>query len=191
MAEFDNSPALGVLELQHIARGVRVADAICKRTEIDILASRPISGGKHLIYLRGGVAEMEEAMQVAREVADKSLIDSLFLPMAHQALWPHVPEGCNGAGWTSDVILSAAIIETNTICSLLDAMDGACKEAEVIVRDVRLGVGIMGKAFFTMTGELDDVQAAAEAAERRAGGKLLALEVIAAPAHEIMGQLIL
>ena len=47
---------LHLSELEHIARGVLVADAICKRTEIEILASRPISGGKHLIYLRGGVA---------------------------------------------------------------------------------------------------------------------------------------
>lgn len=190
MADVDGSPALGVLELEHIARGVLVADAICKRTEIEILASRPISGGKHMIYLRGGVAEMEEAMDVGREIAGQSLIDSLFLPMADDQLWPAIPESINAAGWTSDVILSAAIVETQTICGLLAAMDAACKVAEVVVRDVRLGVGIMGKAFFTMTGELDDVQAAADAAREHAAQRLLALEVIPAPANEIVGLLI-
>jgi microcompartment protein CcmL/EutN len=190
LAEVDGSPALGIFELEHIARGVLVADAICKRTEIEILASRPISGGKHLIYLRGGVAEMEEAMDVGREIAGQSLIDSLFLPMADEQLWPAIPESINANGWTSDVILSAAIVETQTICGLLAAMDAACKVAEVVVRDVRLGVGIMGKAFFTMTGDLDDVQAAADAAREHAAERLLALEVIPAPANEIVGLLI-
>ena len=190
MPDHENSPALGVLELAHIARGVRVADAICKRTEIEILASRPVSGGKHLIYLRGGVAEMEEAMQVGKEIAAESLVDSLFLPMAHEQLWPGIPDGSDARGWSSDVIVSAAIVETSTICALLEAMDAACKEAEVHVRDVRLGVGIMGKAFFAMTGQLDDVEAAALVAQARADSRLLALEVIASPAQEILGQLI-
>tara|TARA_R110002096_G_scaffold44526_13_gene120464 strand:- start:35834 stop:36409 length:576 start_codon:yes stop_codon:yes gene_type:complete len=190
VAEVEGSPALGILELEHIARGVLVADAICKRTEIEILASRPISGGKHLIYLRGGVAEMEEAMEVGRDIAGTSLIDSLFLPMADEQLWPAIPDSVNAQGWTSDVILSAAVVETSTICGLLLAMDAACKGAEVVVRDVRLGMGIMGKAFFTMTGDLDDIQAAADAARAMACDRLLALEVIPAPANEIVGLLI-
>lgn len=190
MADVEGSPALGILELEHIARGVLVADAICKRTEIQILASRPISGGKHLIYLRGDVAEMEEAMDVGRNVAGTSLLDSLFLPMADAQLWPAIPDSMDARGWTSDVIVSAAIVETSTICALLAAMDAACKVTEITVRDVRLGVGIMGKAFFTMTGELEDVQAAADAARNVAEQRLLALEVIPAPANEIVGSLI-
>lgn len=190
-----DNPALGVLELAHVARGVRCADAIHKRTVIDLLASRPVSGGKHLIYLRGGIAEMEEAMGIGREIAGESLVDSLFLPMADRQLWPAIPDLENKeedtrGRWTSDVIVSAAIVESSTICSLLAAMDAACKETEVKVRDVRLGVGIMGKAYFTMTGELGDVEAAADAARGAADQFLLALEVIPAPANEIIGQLI-
>lgn len=191
-----DSPALGVLELEHIARGVRCADAIHKRTIIDLMASRPVSGGKHLIYLRGGIAEMEEAMDIGLEIAGDSIVDSLFLAMADSQLWPSIPDAKNKeedtrGKWNSDVIVSAAIVESATICSLLAAMDAACKETEVTVRDVRLGVGIMGKAFFTMTGELCDVEAAAEAARAAADQHLLALEVIPAPANEIIGQLIL
>lgn len=190
MASPESGPALGILELEHIARGVRCADAMFKRTEIDMLASRPVSGGKHLIYLSGPVAEMEEAMDAGREVAGDSLVDSLFLPSAHRQLWPVVPDARDGRGWASDVIVSAAIVESATICSLLAGMDAACKVAEVQVRDVRLGMGIMGKAFFTMTGQLADVEAAAEAAREEVGERLLALEVIPAPAIEILGQLI-
>lgn len=161
-----------------------------KRTEIEMLASRPVSGGKHLIYLRGPVGEMEEAMNAGREVAAESLVDSLFLPQAHAQLWPVIPDACDARGWTSDVIVSAAIVETATICSLVAGMDAACKVTEVTIRDVRLGMGIMGKAFFTMTGAHADIEAAAEEARAAADDKLLALEVIPAPAVEILGQLI-
>ncbi len=184
-------PSLGVLEIEHIARGVLVADALCKRAEVGLLASHPISGGKHLIYLRGHEADMEEAMAAARETAAASLIDSLYLPLAHAQLWPGIPDSIDGSGWTSDVILSAAIVETKTICASLAAMDAACKTAHITVRDLRLGVGIMGKAFFTMTGDLADIEAAADAARDVADDRLLALEVIAAPAAEIVGRLLL
>lgn len=183
-------PSLGVLEIEHIARGVLVADALCKRAEVELLASRPVSGGKHLIYLRGNEADMEEAMAAARETAAESLIDSLYLPLAHAQLWPGIPDAIDGSGWASDVILSAAIVETKTICAALAAMDAACKTANITVRDLRLGVGIMGKAFFTMTGDLADIEAAADAARDAADDRLLALEVIAAPAAEIVGQLL-
>lgn len=185
------APALGVLEIQHIARGVLCADAISKRTEVSILASRPVSGGKHLIFLRGGVAEMEEAMDAGRSAADASLVDSLELAMADEQLWSVLPKM---EAWQSqepaNSAASAAIVETTTICALLDAMDGACKAAEVSIRDARLGMGIMGKAFFTMMGNLSDLQASVDAARARAGDRLLALEVIPAPADEILAQLI-
>lgn len=190
MSETESGPALGILELEHIARGVRCADAMFKRTEIEMLSSRPVSGGKHLIYLRGPVGEMEEAMLAGREVAAESLVDSLMLPYAHEAVWPVVPDARDARGWASDVIVSAAIVETTTICALIEAMDAACKEAPIEVRDVRLGMGIMGKAFFTMTGDLPDVEAAAAAARSAAETRLLSLEVIPSPAVEILGQLI-
>ena len=183
-------PALGILEVEHIARGVLCADAMFKRTEIHMLASRPISGGKHIIYLRGPVAEMEEAMAAGRDVAGDSLVDTLFLPYADRQVWPVIPEARDARGWSTDVIVSAAIVETGTICALVAAMDAACKVAGVEVRDVRLGMGIMGKAFYTMTGDLADIEAAAEAARGAAGDRLLALEVIPAPAIEVLGQLI-
>ena len=58
------------------------------------------------------------------------------------------------------------------------------------LRDIRLAVGIAGKAFFTMTGELGDIQAAADAARAICGDRLLLLEVIAAPAPDIRGRLL-
>jgi len=46
-------PALGLLELSSIARGVVVADAALKRAPAVLLSSRTLSGGKHLVVARG------------------------------------------------------------------------------------------------------------------------------------------
>ena len=55
-------PALGILEIATIARGIVVADAALKRAPAVLLHSRAVSGGKHLVMLEGGVAEVFESM---------------------------------------------------------------------------------------------------------------------------------
>ena len=62
-------PALGVLEVSTIARGVVTADAGLKRAPAVLLHSRAVSGGKHLVFFEGGVAEVEEAMGAGKLIA--------------------------------------------------------------------------------------------------------------------------
>ena len=184
-------PALGVLELSLIARGVVVADAALKKSPVSLLASRPVSGGHYLVILRGDVAEIEEAMDAARERAAEGLVDWLLLPFAEPQLWPLIPDPVRGEGWEEDDDAeSVGIVETQTMCATLGAADAAAKAAEVVLRDMQLAVGIGGKAFFSMTGALHDVEAAAEAAREHAGGRLLSLEIVARPADELRGRLI-
>ena len=52
------------------------------------------------------------------------------------------------------------------MCAAIAAADAACKVAEVVVRDVRFAVDLAGKAYFTLTGTLDAIEAAAGAATR-------------------------
>lgn len=183
--------ALGILELASIARGVLVADAAVKRAPSLLLMSRPVSSGKHLVMMRGQVAEVEESMEAARAIAATALIDSLELPYAHDQLWSLLAEPVEAAGWHTDPTAeSVAIVETATVCAAVGAADTAVKTAPVILRDMRLAVGISGKAFFSFTGELADVEAAAEAAQAHAGPRLVGVEIIARPADEIRGRLI-
>ena len=64
---------------------------------------------------------------------------------------------------------AVAIIETATVCAAIAAADAACKIADVIVRDTRFAVDLAGKAYFTLTGTLDAIEAAAGAAARGRG----------------------
>jgi len=186
----DGPPALGILELSSIARGVVSADAALKRSPALLVASRAVSGGKHLIILRGGVAEVEEAMLAGRAAAADLLVDRVELAFADAQVWPMLAGLVTPADWSADGGAEAvAIVETRTVCAAIAAADAACKVADVVVRDVRLAVDLAGKAYFTLTGDLDAIGAAVDAARAAAGDRLAGLELIAQPAPELRGAL--
>ena len=183
-------PALGVLEIATIARGVVVADAALKRAPAVLLSSRAVSGGKHLVMLEGGVAEVEEAMAAGVRAAADLLVDRVELAAADDQVWPMLGAPVAPLDWAGDRGAEAvAIIETRTVCAAIAAADAACKAAEVVVRDVRFAVDLAGKAYFTLTGTLDSIEAAADAARAAAGDRLVGAELIAQPAPELRGRL--
>jgi microcompartment protein CcmL/EutN len=183
-------PALGVLEIGTIARGVVAADAGLKRSPAILLHSRAVSGGKHLVFFEGGVAEVNESMAAARLAAGDLLLDKVELPNADPQVWPMLGAPLTPPDWSPDPSAEAvAIIETKTVCAAIAAADAACKAADVLVRDTRFAVDLAGKAYFTLTGSLDAIEAAAAAATDASGQNLVGLEVIAQPAPDLRGRL--
>lgn len=183
-------PALGVLEIGTIARGIVTADAGLKRSPAILLHSRAVSGGKHLVFFEGGVAEVEEAMSAALLAAGDALLDKVQLPNADDQVWPMFGAPLTPPDWSADPDAEAvAIIETKTVCAAIAAADAACKAAEVLVRDTRFAIDLAGKAYFTLTGSLDAIEAAAGAARDVADQRIVGLEVIAHPAPDLRGRL--
>jgi microcompartment protein CcmL/EutN len=188
----ERGPALGLLELSSIARGVVVADAALKRAPAILVSSRTLSGGKHLVVLEGDVASVEEAMAAGATAAGQRLVDRVELAMADGQVWPMLAAGgvVDGDGWADDGDAEAVVIvELSTVCAAIAAADAAAKAADIVVRDVRLAVDLAGKAIFTFTGSLPAAQAAAEAAQAAADQRLVGLELIAQPAPELRGRL--
>jgi microcompartment protein CcmL/EutN len=183
-------PALGVLEISTIARGIVAADAGLKRAPAVLLHSRAVSGGKHLVMFEGGVAEVEEALASARAIAGELVLDRVELPAADDQVWPMLGAPLAPPDWSGDDAAEAvAIIETRTVCAAIAAADAACKVALVAVRDTRFAVDLAGKAYFTLTGTLDAIEAAAIAARAAADDRIVGLEVIARPAPDLRGKL--
>ncbi len=181
-----SEPALGIVELQSIARGIVVADAMVKKAPVRILQCHPISPGKHLVIIAGGVAEVDEAMQAGIAAAGSTIVDRLFLPQVHESLTPLIAGKPAPAG----KLESVAIFETYSVCSAIVAADAAVKAAEVVLVDLRLGQGIGGKAFFSMSGELYAVEAASLAAQAAIEpGLLVGVELIPAPHDDLRTRL--
>jgi len=177
-------PALSCIETSSIARGIRVCDEMAKRAPIRVLESTTICPGKYIVVVGGEVEMVREAHARGLEVAGPTMVDQLLLPNAHEQLIPAI-EACVEV----HEVLSAGVVETFAVASAILAADAACKRAAIQLIELRLARGLGGKAFFTLTGEQADVEAAVAAAEEvlgRESGLLLRTEVIQNPHPEMV-----
>jgi microcompartment protein CcmL/EutN len=171
-------PALGLLELASIARGMVAADAMAKRAQVTLVRAAPTTPGKFVVIVAGGEEEVAQALEAGLEAAGEGVLDRLYLPKADPqlalalagALDPDPGEGALG------------ILETFSVASTLLAADRAVKTAGVVLRQLRLARGLGGRAFFVLSGELPEVEAAIEAGRAIIhDGMLLTSEIIPRP----------
>ena len=82
-------------------------------------------------------------------------------------------------------------MEAFSLCSAVVAADAAVKAADIRLIDIRLGRGLGGKSFITMTGEVAAVRAAISAGEKvpEAQGMLSESVVIPSPHPDIIKSL--
>ncbi len=168
-------PALAVVELSSIARGLSVVDALVKRARVRLLMADPVTPGKLVIIFVGAVAEVEESLDAAREAAAGAELDVLLLPGVHDDLVEAL------ADLTRPPVEGAiGVLEMTTVASTLRATDALLKAAEVKLVALHLARGIGGKGYVAFTGEHHFVEAALEAGdeavapEHRAGYELIA-----------------
>lgn len=183
-----DGPSLALIEIASIARGHRVADAMVKRAPVTLLRCEPVSPGKLLVLVAGEVAAVDEAFREGLQVAGPAALDKLFLALAHEQL-PGAVRGEARAGDASTVD-AVGLVETTTVASTILAADAAAKAARVRVIEMQLARGIGGKAYFALTGALEDVEAAVEAAVGAIeAAALVATEVIPAPHADFVARL--
>ena len=172
-------PSVACVELTSIARGFRICDEMAKKADIRILESVTICPGKYLVVIAGEVEQVDQSYEKGIEVGGDAVVDHLFLPNAHPQLIPAI----EAISQVSEVD-AVGVVETFAAASGVLAADAACKRAEVHLLELRLARGIGGKAFFTLTGQQADVEAAVGAAEdvlASTTGLLLRTEVIPRP----------
>lgn len=174
--------AIGLVEFQSIAKGIQGADAMVKAGRVELLLARPICPGKYISVVVGDVAAVKAAVDAGIAYGEDTVVDSFVIPNIH----PSVLKGLYGN--VEYVNIDAlGIIETFSVSSLIEAADAAVKTAEVIPVEVRLAVGVGGKSYVILTGDVAAVQSAVRAGADLAAQKgLLVREVvIPGPAREI------
>lgn len=177
--------ALALIELSSIARGHVVADAMLKRAPVVLMRAEFVSPGKFLVLVAGDVASVDEAYRVGLDVAGDRAVDRLFLSHAHASLWPALAHQAHRPATDS-----LGIVETGTVAATLLGADAAGKAAAVELYEMQLARGIGGKAFFTVTGPLAEVEAAVDAAVAVLdAARVVATEIIAAPHTDLVHKL--
>ncbi len=66
--------ALGMLEVNSIARGMEVGDAMLKAAEVELVAAMCVCAGKYIVMVRGGVAAVTSSVEVGREIAGQTAL---------------------------------------------------------------------------------------------------------------------
>ena len=145
--------AIGFIETDSVAAGIEAADAAVKTASVELLEARSICPGKFMVLFRGDTSQVNNALRSGVKIAGASVVDTLFLPNAHPAIFMALDlssETTNGA--------ALGIIETVTAASCIVASDAAAKAAEVNLLELRLANGLGGKSFLLMEGEVADVE---------------------------------
>lgn len=146
---------IGFLELNSIAKGIEAADAMCKAANVYLHAAKPSCPGKFNILISGEVSAVQSAMNHGRIVAGSHLIDDLVIPKVHDEVVKAInmsayPENCQSLG----------ILEYFSVASAIVGADAAVKSANVHLIEIRMGSGIGGKSFVTLTGDVSACQTA-------------------------------
>ena len=153
--------AVGVVEWRSIALGIQATDAMLDVADVDILVSSTVCSGKYITVVAGDVASVEVAVETGVEEGKASLVDSVVIPNVHPDVRPAITA-------TTDIerIRSLGVLESFSVSAAIQAADAAVKAADIQLIEVRCARGLGGKAFVTLTGDVDAVKMAAETGER-------------------------
>ena len=178
---------IGFLELNSIAKGILAADMMLKAAEIKLVQARPSCPGKYQILISGEVSAVESALNIGEETARANVIDKLLIPRVH----PQVIEAINMSSMPAS-LKALGVLEFFSVTGAITAADAAAKAANVSLMEIRLGTGIGGKSFVTLTGDVGAVEESVEAGAKTAAasGALIEKVVIAHPDKELYRSLL-
>ena len=178
--------AVGMVEFNSIAAGIDAADQMVKTAQVDPLFFKTICPGKFVAAVTGDVAAVSASVNAGRETHADALVDWFIIPNIHRDV---IGALAGATGITERGALG--IIETFSAASIVVASDAAVKAADVQLLDVRVALGLGGKGYALMTGDVAAANAAVEAGSTAAAesGLLVSKVVIPSPAETVFEQI--
>jgi microcompartment protein CcmL/EutN len=179
--------AIGMLEYTSIAAGIEAADNMVKAADVVPVFFKTVCPGKFIAAVSGQVGSVNASIQAGREIMPEAIADWFVIPNIHRDVIKAV------AGCVPLLERKAlGVIETFSVASAIIAADAAAKAANVQIFDVRTALGLGGKGFVLLSGDVAAVQAAIHAGETGAAetGLLVGTTVLPRPAEELFEQLL-
>lgn len=176
--------AIGMVELNSIARGIETSDYMVKAAQVELIRSSTVCPGKYLILISGDTGDVKASMAEGDKRGGECVVDTLLLPNVHPQLIPAI------SMTTQPPALGAVgVLEFYSVASAITAADVAAKAANITLIEVRIGYAIGGKGYVTLTGDVGAVRAAVAAAARDAQ-LLVGTAVIPRPAQQVFDSLL-
>jgi len=167
--------AVGMIEFNSIAGGIEGADYMVKAAEVEPFMMKTICPGKFLVAIHGEIAAVQSSVDAGLEYGKDAVIDHFVIPNISMDVINAI--ACAMTDYRGGAALG--VIETFSAASCVVAADAAAKAAEVDVLDVRLAMGLGGKAFCLLSGDVGAVeQAVAAGGDKVAEQGLLVRKVV-------------
>jgi microcompartment protein CcmL/EutN len=174
--------AVCMVEFNSIAAGIEAADAMVKSARVTPFLLKTICPGKFLAGFHGDVASARTAVQTGLEQGRSAAVDHFLIPNISPQVVAALCCAVEPAQGPA-----VGIIETFSAASCVVAADAAVKAAAVDLLEVRLAMGLGGKAICLFRGDVAAVNASVEAgaAEAILSGLLVRKVVIPSLAPEL------
>lgn len=150
--------SIGLIELNSIARGIEAGDVMLKAGSVELAFAKPVCPGKFMVLVYGDIGAVNAAMGAGLATGGNNVVNSLTIPRVHPSLIPAI-----NAVVDISQVAALGVVEYFDIASAIVGADAAAKTGNVQLMEVRLGMGIGGKSFFTLCGEVSDVKSAVAA----------------------------
>jgi microcompartment protein CcmL/EutN len=151
--------AIGMIETNSIPAGIEAGDAMLKAASVELVTAQAVCAGKYIVLVAGDVAAVKAAVAEGEPTAGNYLVDSIVIPNVHEQV-------ISALSACTEITEAAAlgIIETYSLASSVICADAAVKAADIDLIEIRLGRGLGGKSFITLTGDVAAAKAAVAAA---------------------------
>ncbi|MDR3438601.1 BMC domain-containing protein [Telmatospirillum sp.] len=178
--------AVGMVEFSSIAAGIDGADQMVKAAQVEPVFFKTICPGKFVAAVSGEVAAVTASIGAGRAQHPETVVDWFVISNIHEDVVRALTGTSGPAGRKA-----LGIIETFSAVSIVVAADAAVKAANVQLMDVRIALGLGGKGYALMTGDVAACQAAVAAgsAEAAEHGLLVSRIVIPSPADSVFSQI--
>ncbi|MBQ6810612.1 MAG: BMC domain-containing protein [Firmicutes bacterium] len=168
--------AIGLVEFNSIAKGIEAGDAMLKASRVELLDARPICPGKYIVLIWGEVSAVYNSVQAGNTIGRQSVVDDFVIPNVH----PSVIEAISCATDVTE-LKALGVIESFSIAALVVAADSAVKAGQVDLIEIRLGTGIGGKSYVTLTGDVGDVTASVNVGKETCAERAMLVESVVIP----------
>ncbi len=151
--------SIGMVETNCIAKGIDAADAMLKAADVKLLSGQTACAGKYIVLISGEVAAVRASVEAGVSAGEETVVDSLIIPNIDE----QVLVAITACGEPED-FEALGIVETFSLVSAILCADAAVKAADIKLIEIRLGRGLGGKSFLTMTGDVAAVRHAVDVA---------------------------
>lgn len=178
--------SIGALEFRSISKGIEVSDYMIKKSNVELIFFKNICPGKFLSIISGNEGEVKEAIDCGIEISQGYAVDKFVLNAVHDDIIKGLKNKYNIRSKGA-----FGILETNSVCSGIQALDKAVKYSNVSIVKMQLAFCIGGKFVSIVSGEVSEVENGIKVAKESIDEKkIVNISVIPSPDSAIISMFI-